>query len=88
MYTNLIKLSKNLYALDFKKEAQEILILEGVDPAEIASALGLDAMPEEEGCGCPETPKEMENAPDFEELMEMLFGKGADKKKEVKKVED
>jgi hypothetical protein len=94
MYTKLVSLSRNLYSLNFKKEAQEILILEGVDPAEIASALGLSPMPDEptldicEHSHGEEMPEEAEDASDFAELMEKLFGGEAPKEKKEDKDED
>lgn len=76
MYTKLVSLSKNLYGLNFKKEAQEILILEGVDPAEIASALGLSPMPEQlcEHHQDEKMQNDTDGESDFAELMEKLFG--------------
>lgn len=87
MYKDLVKLSKNLFKLDFKKQAQEILILEGVDPEEIASALGLAPMPEE---ACPHSNLEIEESnDDLQELMEKLFGEPEkDDDKDEKKDDD
>ena len=84
MYEKLAKLSKKLYSLDLKKEAQEILILEGVDPAEILSALGLPEMTEghDSPCNLPNEEGEPVDAPDFEELMEKLFGDLEEKKED------
>lgn len=86
MYARLIKLSKQLNSLDLKKEAQEVLILEGVNPEEIMSLLGLPLMEEGMACEHKEEPEEKKDSEeDFAELMEKLFGEDLTKEKKEDK---